>query len=449
MRTHCPTGSLIRPIGAPGFGAALFGWVFLLPVLCAQTIYPTKFLPSIASDARVASALQSIEGRQEQLIQDWIRLAEIPAASGGEQARAKYVRDQLANMGFTAARTDEIGNVIAERPGADPEGPVIAFAAHMDTVFAATVPRKVRREGGKLYCPGIGDDSGGLAALLEAFRALQQAGIRTRGKLVFVATVQEETRLRGARHFLTDSGIHPDMFVAVDIWLGDVWYGALRISRLKFTYTSPGSHTLFSRGQPTPSRALASAIQKVYEIPLPPAEPGLQGMKVPVVNIGTLGGGTVFNAIPQEAWFTVDLRSLDSATQDRLESEVVRVAKSAAEKEGVGFRAEKPQGEDVDFSKARPREMRRADPLVQTALDIHRHLHLSRAGGGDPLDMGSTDANVAVGMGIPAIAVGVAHYTGPHTLGEVADENSIVPGAKMVLLLATSLAGLADQPAGR
>ena len=149
---------------------------------------------------------------------------------------------------------------------------------------------------------------------------------------MFAATVQEETRLRGARHFLATPGIRPDMFIAVDIWLGDVWYGALRISRLKFTYTSPGSHTLFSCGQPTPARAVAAAIQNVYGIPLPPEEPGLGGMKVPVMNVGTLGGGAVFNSIPQEAWFTVDLRSLDSATQDRLESEVVRVAKAAAER---------------------------------------------------------------------------------------------------------------------
>jgi acetylornithine deacetylase/succinyl-diaminopimelate desuccinylase-like protein len=414
----------------------------LLALLLAT--YPTKFQPSIAADTRVAAAIRAIEGRQEALILDWIKLAEVPASSGGEQARAKHVREQLAGMGFTSVRTDEIGNVIAERPGTDPNGPVIAFAAHMDTVFAATVPRKVKREGGKLYCPGIGDDTSGLTALLEVFREMQKAGIRTRGKLVFVATVQEETRLQGARYFLAKSGIHPDMFIAVDIWLGDVWYGALRISRLKFVYTSPGSHTLFSRGEPTPARAVATAIENVYGIPLPPIEPGLAGMKLPVINVGTLGGGSVVNSIPQEAWFTVDLRSLDSATQDRLESEVVRVAKAAADKEGVGFRLEKPQGEDVNFSKAQSRETRRAHPLVQTALDIQDYLKLSRAGSAEALDMGSTDANVAVGMGIPAIAVGAARYTGPHTLDEAAEENSIIPGAKMLLLLATSLAGLAN-----
>jgi tripeptide aminopeptidase len=429
--------------GRPVKLAKLIQILLLVGALSAQTTYPTKFEPSVAADSRVAAALRAIEARQEALIRDWIRLAEIPAASGGEQARAQYVREQLPGMGFTSIRIDPIGNVIAERPGSDPNGPVIAFAAHTDTVFAATVPRKVKREGGKLYCPGIGDDTSGLTALLEAFRAMQQAGIRTRGKLVFVATVQEETRLQGARYFLERSGIHPDMFVAVDIQLGEVWYGALRISRLKFVYTSPGSHTLYSRGQPTPARAVAMAIQNVYGIPLPPIEPGLAGMKLPVINVGMLGGGTVMNSIPQEAWFTVDLRSLDSSTQDRLESELLRVARSVADKEGVGFRLEKPQGEDVNFSKAQSRETRRAHPLVQTAVDIQNYMQLSRSPV-KPLDMGSTDANVAIGMGIPGIAVGGAKYTGPHTLDEFAEESSIVPGAKMLLLLATTLAGLSN-----
>src|SRR5258708_22540808 len=116
---------------------------FLGLALCAQTSYPKKFQTSIAADTRVATAMRSIEARQEILIRDWIRLAEIPASSGGEQARAKYVREQMTGLGFASVRTDEIGNVIAERPGIDPNGPVVAVAAHMDTVFAAACPREV------------------------------------------------------------------------------------------------------------------------------------------------------------------------------------------------------------------------------------------------------------------------------------------------------------------
>jgi tripeptide aminopeptidase len=149
------------------------------------------------------------------LIQEWIRLTEIPAESGGEQARAQYVRERLPALGFTDVRTDEIGNVIAELHGTDPHGPVISFAAHMDTVFAASVPRKVRRENGKLYCPGIGDDTSGLVSLIAALEAVHQAGIKLHGTLVMLASVQEERRLQGARYLLAKSEIHPDMFVVL------------------------------------------------------------------------------------------------------------------------------------------------------------------------------------------------------------------------------------------
>lgn len=132
---------------------------------------------------------------------------------------------------------------------------------------------------------------------------------------------------------------------------------------MKFFYTSPGAHTLESRGAPSPAKAVAKAITALYDIPLPPISPGLDTFKLPVINVGMLGGGTVVNAIPQEAWFTVDLRSLDSATQDRLESSVVSITRRAAEQEGVGFRMEKRI--DTDYSRALPQYGRVHHPLVQ------------------------------------------------------------------------------------
>ena len=403
-----------------------------------------KFDPVLAREPHVARALESVTSRQQAAVDDWIKLAEIPSASGEEKARATYLEARLREIGLKNVTRDAIGNVYAVREGTDPNGPTVVFAAHMDTVFALDIPRQVKRQaGGRLAAPGIGDDSCGLQGLLEAFRAWQTAGLRTKGRLVFLATVQEETRLRGAREFLEKSGIKTDMFVAVDIWLGKVWYGALRISRLKFVYTSPGSHTLFSRGNPTPVKAVAAAIQDVYGIPLPPVEPGLEDMKLPVVNVGMMGGGPIVNAIPQEAFFTVDLRSLDNATQDRLETELARVARAAAEREGVGFRMEKPQGEDVSFAKVRTRPERLGDPLVQAAVAVHDYFKLGPGGKTEPLDIGSTDANVAVGLGIPAIAVGAARYTGPHTLTESAEQASLVEGSRMLVLLGAALAGVA------
>ena len=121
----------------------------------------------------------------------------------------------------------------------------------------------------------------------------------------------------------------------------EVWYGALRITQFKFFYTSPGAHTMESRGGPSPARAVAKAIEALYAIPLPPVADGLGTFKLPVLNVGMLGGGTVMNAVPREAWFTVDLRSLDTATQERLEARWSTTAPATAEQEGVGFRMEK------------------------------------------------------------------------------------------------------------
>src|SRR5204863_4710630 len=160
---------------------------------------------------------------------------------------------------------------------------------------------------------------------------------KTKGDLVFLASVQEEVGLLGAKHWLESSGYKPEMFVAVDLSANQVWYGALRITQLKFFYTSPGAHTMESRGAPSPAKAVAKAIGALYEIPLPPIAEGLGTFKLPALNVGMLGGGTVVNAVPREAWFTVDLRSLDSATQDRLESAVVSAARRIGDEEGVGF----------------------------------------------------------------------------------------------------------------
>jgi acetylornithine deacetylase/succinyl-diaminopimelate desuccinylase-like protein len=269
------------------------------------------------------------------------------------------------------------------------------------------------------------------------FRALNRGGVKTKGDLIFLASVQEELGLLGAKHWLETSGYKPDMFVAIDVSSTEVWYGALRIDQFKFFYTSPGAHTLESRGAPSPAKAVAKAINALYEIPLPPIAPGLDTFKLPTLNVGMLGGGTVVNAIPREAWFTVDLRSLDSATQDRLESAVVSTAKKAAEQEGVGFRMERKMG--IDFSKALPQQERLNSPIVQSALAVANYFRKLGTPEIHPADVGANDSNIAVSMGIPAVAVGATVERMPHRLEENADAGSIIPGIKSLIALAISL----------
>jgi acetylornithine deacetylase/succinyl-diaminopimelate desuccinylase-like protein len=227
------------------------------------------------------------------------------------------------------------------------------------------------------------------------------------------------------------------MFIAVDVSSNQVWYGALRITQFKFFFTSSGAHTMESRGGPSPAKALAKAIDAVYQVPLPPIAEGLDSFKLPVANVGTLGGGTVFNAVPRETWFTVDLRSLDTPTQQRLEQAVERAARDAADQEHVGFRMEKTVLDD--YSKARPKEERLNSPLVQTALAVSNHFRKAGTPAIVPADVGSTDANNAIAMGMSAVAIGAVMDHTPHRLEESADADSIIPGVKSLIALAVAL----------
>ena len=269
------------------------------------------------------------------------------------------------------------------------------------------------------------------------FRALNRGSVKTKGDLMFLASVQEEIGLAGAKHWLEKSGYKPDMFVSIDVSREQVWYGALRINQFKFFYTSPGAHTLESRGAPSPAKAVAKAINALYEIPLPPVAEGFGTFKLPTINVGMIGGGTVVNAIPREAWFTVDLRSLDSATQDKLESAVVSTAQHIAEQEGVGFRMERNMA--IDYSHARPQTERLQHPLVQTAVAVENYFRDKGTPEIAAQDAGANDSNIAVSMGIPAVAIGAVTERMPHRLEENADASSIVPGIKAMLALAVAM----------
>jgi acetylornithine deacetylase/succinyl-diaminopimelate desuccinylase-like protein len=401
--------------------------------LAAQTSW---FQPSLLDKPEIQAATKSVDERATAIVDEWIKLVEIPAPSGKEQARAAYIRAEMERLGLTDIRTDDIHNVSGVRKGTG-GGPTVVFAAHMDTVFPEGTDLKVKRDGDILSAPGVGDDTSNLMATLEMFRALKRGNVQTKGDLIFLASVQEEIGLLGAKHWLQKSGYTPDMFIAVDVGATDVWYGALRISQYKFFFTSPGAHTMESRGGPSPAKAVATAISALYAIELPPLAKGLGTFKLPVMNVGMLGGGTVVNAVPREAWFTVDLRSLDTATQARLAESVVSTVKRIAEQQGVGFRME--ENVTIDYSKARPQQERLAHPLVQTALATANHFRKSGTPAIVPADVGSTDANIAVSMGIPAVAIGAVVERMPHRLEESADASSIVTGIKSLIALAAAL----------
>jgi len=406
----------------------------LLAAVCtAQTQYPTKFSAALADRPEVRQALAFIDERFEQQIAEWITVTEIPGQSTHEEARAAYVRTELEKLGLTV-EIDEIGNVMARRAGTG-GGPTLVFAAHMDTVHPMDTDVTVaREEDGTLHAPGIYDNSASVANLLQATRAMDAAGISTKGDIILLFTVQEELGLIGMYHWLDNHAEETDMLVALDGGLGPVRYGALGIYWSKMKFLGDGAHTNQSRDQPHPARAAAQCITDIYTVPLPPPDAEVSA----VYNVGMLSGGKVVNAIPEEAAFTVDLRTVDPDMLQNLDDRIMAVCEGAAAAHGVTFEREWIQRSEAG---GRPEQLenRRAHPLVQTAVDVLRYLDVDLPENQEAIASGSTDSNAGVVRGIPSVSVGRGLGGDQHTLREWATAESARIGTKQIILLAVAL----------
>jgi acetylornithine deacetylase/succinyl-diaminopimelate desuccinylase-like protein len=297
----------------------------------------------------------------------------------------------------------------------------------------------VRRQAdGTMHAPGVFDNTASVVNMLQAARAMHAANIRTRGDVIFVATVQEEIGLKGMYYWLEHNKGVADMLVALDAGLGPVNYGALGIYWSRMKFTGAGAHTNNSRGMPNPARAAAECITDIYTIPLPAPDAPVSA----VYNVGGLmSGGHVVNAIPQEVTFSVDLRTVDPELLKELDAAIVAKCGAAARTHKVGFVREFIQRSEAG---GRPEHLedRRNHPLVQTAVDVLKHLGVALPAGREAVATGSTDANAGVVSGIPSIAVGRSRGGDQHTLQEWTDVESARIGAKQVILLSAALAGL-------
>jgi acetylornithine deacetylase/succinyl-diaminopimelate desuccinylase-like protein len=401
-------------------------------LLAAQSVaVPSRFSPALAARADVRQALKYIDDRFDAQVKEWIALTEIPAPSAHEQKRAAYIKGQLEALGLLAT-IDGIGNVIAKRAGSG-GGPGIAFVAHMDTVHPMETDVTVKRlPDGTLHAPGVFDDTSSDVELLQMLRALEATKIKTKRDLIVIFSVQEELGLKGMYYWSDHNPGAADMIVAVDAELGAVDYGALGIYWSKMKFTAPGAHTLNSRGAPHPARAAAQCISDIYTVPLPPADAPVSA----IYNVGMLGGGTVVNAVAPEAWFTVDLRTIDPALLKTLDAEIVGRCEAAARAQHVTFTREYIQRSEAG---GRPEQLadRLQHPLIRTAVDVLNYVGFPNA---VPRPTGSTDANVGVVHGIPSIAIGRARGGNQHSLSEWADIESARIGTKQIVLLAIALA---------
>jgi len=401
--------------------------------LSAQdVVYPTAWNPALLARADMKAAMARLDAGFEAHVAEWIALTQMPGLSRNEAVRGAYVRRVMEAEGLRVS-TDSMGNVTGVRRGGG-GGPSVVIAVHMDVVHAPAVVGTVRQVGDTLHAPGVFDNTSGVANMLAMIRALNAAKVTTRGDLIFVATVQEEIGLKGMEYWL-QRNVRPDLLIAIDGGLGPISYGALGIYWTRYIYTSPGAHTLASRGRPTPVKAMAQAIRDIYALEYGPLPNGA------VINVGQVHGGVIFNGIPQELAFTVDLRSSDPVLLDSLDRRIERIVRESAAKEGVELRIEVETRNGAGGTAAMLAGAR-AHPLVQTAIDIHHALGItmSMPGAEEAIPTGSTDANMGVVRKIPSISIGRSFGGGGHTLTEWAHWPSALPATKMALLLAVTMA---------
>ena len=385
----------------------------------------------------LASARTRLLARDADVVRDQVTIAEIPAPTGEEGERAQWVARRFRALGLVDVRVDAAGNVIGRRPGASRDGTPVAVCAHLDTVFPRGTPVQVRRVGRRLIGPGIGDNGRGLAAMLALAVELDGDRVRTRHPIEFVATTGEEGLgdLRGAKRYFADArGVRAA--VALD-GAGDerIVHRAVGSRRFRIEFTGPGGHSWAAFGVPNAVHAAARATARIAGMPLDD-EPRV------TASVNRMGGGLCVNAIPAEAWFEIDLRSTSGALLDRYEQTIRRHVHAAALEENA-TRAEgtPPLTMHVRVIGDRPGgEIDAESPLVGAAIAATR-----LAGRTPELSAASTDANVPLGLGIPAIAIGAGGRGGDaHTPGEWFENTDGAVGLARALGIVAAAAELLD-----
>jgi tripeptide aminopeptidase len=404
----------------------------------AIPVAPDELVRDLAGSERVRRAFRFFEEQSENINEEHARICSVPAPPFGEGERAEFLRAKLVECGLAGASLDAEGNCVALRRGRE-ERPLLVLSAHLDTVFPAGTDCTVRRDAsGRMRAPGIADDGCGLAALIALAKALDECAIETRGSLLFVGTVGEEGEgdLRGVRHLMTvgEWAGRVDAFVSLDgPGLERVTNAALASRRYRATCRGVGGHSWGDFGVPNPVHALGRAIARLAAYPAP---------KRPrtTFNVGRIEGGCGVNVIPRAASMDVDLRSESAEELARLDAFFRRSAREAAEDENASRRAGTPPLElDVRLIGDRPGgETSAEQPLVRLALEA-----TGSVGAKAFLDCSSTDSNIAISRGIPAITIGAGGASGnTHTLDEWYDPRGRDAGLKRALLIALGTVGV-------
>ncbi len=390
----------------------------------AQSPSYAEQVQALQDDARVKAAIEYIDKNQDGILREWIAITEINAPSKQEQERAKFIESLLRKHKLDI-RYDSAGNLIATRKGTG-GGPVAVFDAHMDTVFQPGLKIKATVRDGRVYAPGIGDDTRNIEALLATIRALDAAKIKTKGDLVFLFTTDEEAGMTGAKQYTQDNKGKVDYYIALDGGYEGFTYAGIGINWYRHHFIGPGGHTRSRTPPYSATLPMARAIARIYELRVP-TNPSSN------LNIGMLGGSEVPNAKAADAWFSLDLRSTSNEVMADLEKKIAAILDEEAKRAGMTVKTDV-----ISSSPAAVLPGNRESHLVKMAEAVHRAM------GFDPPigNAGSNNSSAALLQGISSISTGAGPCSDAHALTENCEIEPLYRGIKKILLLELALAGL-------
>ena len=404
-----------------------------------STRYPRE-ARELAASPTIAKAFRIVEELDEWALRRLVELTEIPAPPFLEEARGRRFAELLAEVGADSVRTDEIGNVIGLRRGRRGNR-IIGIGAHIDTVFPEGTDVTVTRRGDTLFAPGISDDTRGLVVVLAVLRAMEEAGIETDADIHFVGVVGEEGPgdLRGMKHLYRDPTAAPDAWIEVDGGgLQRLVVDALGSVRYRVTFKGPGGHSWGAFGLANPAHAMSRAVRLFQDA----ADTLTRSGPRTSYNVGCIGGGTSVNAIPSESWMEVDMRSVGPQSLARIEQVFLEAMDQGLREENALRRSGPPLSVEKTRIGDRPSgEGDRDAPLVQRALAA-----TAVFGVRGTLGRSSTNTNVPIALGVPAVTIGRggmgfgAHSPEEHWVN--VDGHLAIQRALLLLVAEAGLAGL-------
>jgi acetylornithine deacetylase/succinyl-diaminopimelate desuccinylase-like protein len=390
-------------------------------------------ITGLAATRAVHQAFAWLHLHEPQLRRWQLEFLAVPAPTFAESERAAWFRDKFTQLGLAHSHIDAAGNALAELRAADAadDGPCVLLSAHLDTVFAAGTDCTPREEGAVILGPGATDNGAGLAALLAVAAALRHAELLPGVTVLFAANVGEEGEgdLRGIRHiFSAESPYHGRIHAAIALegsGTATVVDRALGSRRLRVSISGPGGHSWADAGRPNPIAALAASVLELERLALP-TNPRT------TLNIGVISGGTSINSIPELASADLDIRSTSAMELDRTELAILRTLEDAVSRRNSNVIAEwQMKLQALRIGDRAAGALSPKSSLFQSLQAVDRHLNIAT----DP-HIGSTDANLPLSLGTPALAIGCGGVgSGIHTLAESYDPTGRDLALRRILLL--------------